>query len=65
MKLYHHCRPSDLESIAEKGLYPHASESPIMSVGCEVAWLKQTSSTSTVFVFPRNRLNRLLGTVGC
>jgi hypothetical protein len=45
MKLYHHCRPSDLESIAEKGLYPHASESPIMSVGCEVAWLTTQGTT--------------------
>jgi hypothetical protein len=35
MKLYHFCRASDLENIAEKGLYPHVAREPIMSLGHE------------------------------
>jgi hypothetical protein len=28
MRLYHFCRASDLDSIAEKGLYPHVPTEP-------------------------------------
>jgi hypothetical protein len=33
MKLYHFCRASDLDSIADKGLYPHVPTEPVMSLG--------------------------------
>jgi hypothetical protein len=36
MKLYHFCRAPDLDSIAEKGLYPHVPTEPVMSLGEEV-----------------------------
>ena len=39
MKLHHFCRTSDLDSIAEKGLYPHVPTEPVMSLGEEVVWL--------------------------
>ena len=39
MKLFHFCRASDLDSIAEKGLYPHVPTEPVMSLGEEVVWL--------------------------
>ena len=45
MKLYHFCRVSDLESIAEKGLYPHVPTEPAMSLGEEVVWLTTQETT--------------------
>ena len=45
MRLYHHCRLSDLESIAEKGLYPHIPKESAMSLGQEVVWLTEDPST--------------------
>ena len=39
MKLFHFCRTSDLDSIAEKGLYPHVPTELVMSLGEEVVWL--------------------------
>ena len=45
MKLYHFCRASDLDSIAEKGLYPHVPTEPIMSLGEEVVWLTTQETT--------------------
>jgi hypothetical protein len=33
MKLYHFCKPSNLASIAEKGLYPHVPKEPVMTLG--------------------------------
>jgi hypothetical protein len=38
-RLYHFCCAKDLDSIAEKGLYPHVPELPIMSLGLPVVWL--------------------------
>ena len=65
MKLYHFCRASDLDSIAEKGLYPHVPTEPVMSLGEEVVWLttqkprprpKRTSSTIDGSVYgPKRR----------
>ena len=45
MKLYHFCRASDLDSIAEKGLYPHVPTEPVMSLGEEVVWLTTQETT--------------------
>jgi hypothetical protein len=45
MKLYHFCRASDLDSIAEKGLCPHVASKPIMSLGEEVVWLTTQETT--------------------
>jgi hypothetical protein len=45
MKLYHFCRASDLESIAEKGLFPHVPKEPVMSVGHGVVWLTTQETT--------------------
>ena len=45
MKLYHFCRASDLDSIAEKGLYPHVPTEPVMSLGEEVVWLPTQETT--------------------
>jgi hypothetical protein len=39
MKLFHFCRASDLDSVAEKGLYPLVPTEPVMSLGEEVVWL--------------------------
>jgi hypothetical protein len=47
MKLYHFCRASDLDSIAEKGLYPHVAHEAIMSLGHEVVWLTSAETTAT------------------
>jgi hypothetical protein len=47
MKLYHFCRTSDLDSIAEKGLYPHVAHESIMSLGHEVVWLTTQETTAT------------------
>jgi hypothetical protein len=43
MKLYHFCRASDLDSIAEKGLYPHVPTEPVMSLG--IVWLTTQETT--------------------
>ena len=45
MKLYHFCRASDLDSIAEKGLYPHVPTEPAMSLGEEGVWLTTQETT--------------------
>jgi hypothetical protein len=45
MKLFHFCRASDLDSIAEKGLYPHVPTEPVMSLGEEVVWLTTQETT--------------------
>ena len=45
MKLHHFCRTSDLDSIAEKGLYPHVAHELIMSLGHEVVWLTTQETT--------------------
>ena len=45
MKLFHFCRASDLNSIAEKGLFPHAPKEPVMSLGHEVVWLTTQETT--------------------
>ena len=45
MKLYHFCRTSDLDSIAEKGLFPHIPKEPVMSLGHEVVWLTTQETT--------------------
>ena len=45
MKLHHFCRTSDLDSIAEKGLYPHVPTEPVMSLGREVVWLTTQETT--------------------
>jgi hypothetical protein len=45
MRLYHFCRASDLDSIAEKGLYPHVPKESAMSLGQEVVWLTEDPST--------------------
>ena len=45
MKLFHFCRASDLDSIAEKGLYPHVPAKPVMSLGEEVVWLTTQETT--------------------
>ena len=45
MKLHHFCRASDLDSIAEKGLYPHVPYEPVMSLGEEVVWLTTQETT--------------------
>jgi hypothetical protein len=47
MKLFHFCRTSDLDSIAEKGLYPHVPTEPVMSLGEEVVWLTNAETTAT------------------
>jgi hypothetical protein len=46
MKLYHFCKPSDLDSIAEKGLYPHVPLEPQMSLGESVVWLTTSETTA-------------------
>ncbi len=46
MKLYHFCRVSDLDSIAEVGLLPHMPATPIMSLGHEVVWLTSAETTA-------------------
>jgi hypothetical protein len=45
MKLYHFCREKDLDSIAEKGLYPHIPKGSdgIMSLYQPVVWLTAPS----------------------
>jgi hypothetical protein len=45
MKLYHFCRASDLDSIAEKGLYPHVPTESAMSLGEEGVWLTTQETT--------------------
>jgi hypothetical protein len=45
MRLYHFCRPKDLDSIAEKGLYPHVAYDPRMSVGQSAVWLTAAETT--------------------
>jgi hypothetical protein len=45
MKLFHFCRASDLDSIAEKGLCPHVPKESVMSLGQEVVWLTEDPST--------------------
>jgi hypothetical protein len=45
MKLYHHCRPSDLESIAEKSLFPHIAKETAISLGQEIVWLTEDPSS--------------------
>ena len=47
MKLHHFCRTSDLDSIAEKGLYPHVAHESTMSLGREVVWLTSAETTAT------------------
>ena len=47
MKLFHFCRASDLDSIANKGLYPHLAHEAIMSLGHEVVWLTTAETTAT------------------
>jgi hypothetical protein len=47
MKLHHFCRASDLDSIAEKGLYQHVAHEAIMSLGHEVVWLTTAETTAT------------------
>jgi hypothetical protein len=47
MKLHHFCRASDLDSIAEKGLYPHVAHESTMSLGREVVWLTTQETTAT------------------
>ena len=45
MRLFHFCRTSDLDSIAEKGVYPHVAHESIMSLGHEVVWLTTRETT--------------------
>ena len=45
MKLFHFCRTFDLDSIAEKGLYPHVPTEPAMSLGEEGVWLTTQETT--------------------
>jgi hypothetical protein len=45
MKLYHFCQEKNLESIAEKGLYPHVPHESIMSLGLSVVWLTASETT--------------------
>ena len=45
MKLYHFCRASDLDSIADKGLYARVPTEPVMSLGEEVVWLTTQGTT--------------------
>jgi hypothetical protein len=47
MRLHHFCRASDLDSIAEKGLYPHVAHEALMSLGHEVVWLSSAETTGT------------------
>ena len=47
MKLHHFCRTSDLDSIAEKGLYPHVAHELTMSLGHQVVWLTRAETTAT------------------
>jgi hypothetical protein len=58
MKLHHFCRASDLDSITEKGLYPHVPTDPIMSLGEEVVWLT-TQETAEVDETDVEHLHRL------
>jgi hypothetical protein len=46
MRLYHFCREKNLDSIAEKGLYPHVAYDPRMSLGQEVVWLTTQETTA-------------------
>jgi hypothetical protein len=46
MKLHHFCRASDLDSIAEKGLYPHVPYEPVMSLGLSVISLTTAETTA-------------------
>jgi hypothetical protein len=58
MKLHHFCRASDLDSITEKGLYPHVPTEPIMSLGEEVVWLT-TQETAELDETDVEHLHRL------
>jgi len=46
MRLHHFCRASDLDSIAEKGLYPHVPHEPQMSLGFSVVCLTISETTA-------------------
>ena len=45
MRLFHFCRTSDLDSIAEN-LYPHVAHESIVSLGHEVVWLTSAETTA-------------------
>jgi hypothetical protein len=47
MRLFHFCRASDLDSIVEKGLYPHVAHEAIMSLGLPVVWLTTAETRAT------------------